>query len=251
MKQYQSIADLKNLAKDKLTGNFSNALFALLSVQVINRLISNMAVTIVPAVGIMWDIIALIISAVIAVFLGVLQTGVACYFLNLACGHRPNHGYIFYGFQESRDKSIRISLVHVLTETICLFPYQIIFLLFRRTTTVSYGIAALIALIVGYIILIPIKLAISQTYYLLMDFPESTPTDIIKTSIRIMKGHKKRLFLLELSFLPLHMLNLLSFGIGALWLNPYMQMTYTLFFLDLMNPGNLAQAKNATSQHES
>ncbi len=52
----------------------------------------------------------------------------------------------------------------------------------------------------------------------------------------MMKGHKRRLFRLELSFLPLMLLCVLSFGIGFLWLNPYMQMTYTCFFLDLMNP---------------
>ena len=51
-----------------------------------------------------------------------------------------------------------------------------------------------------------------------------------------MKGNRKRLFLLELSFLPLMLLCILSFGIGFLWLEPYMQMTYTHFFLDLMNP---------------
>ena len=44
-----------------------------------------------------------------------------------------------------------------------------------------------------------------------------------------------RLFLLELGFLPPMLLCVLSLGIGFLWLEPYMQMTYTYFFLDLMN----------------
>ena len=51
-----------------------------------------------------------------------------------------------------------------------------------------------------------------------------------------MKGKKLRLLYLEFSFLPLLLLSILSFGIGLLWLQPYMQMTYTFFFLDLMNP---------------
>ena len=51
-----------------------------------------------------------------------------------------------------------------------------------------------------------------------------------------MKGQRMRLFLLELGFLPLMLLCILSFGIGFLWLQPYMQMTHTCFFLDLMNP---------------
>lgn len=40
--------------------------------------------------------------------------------------------------------------------------------------------------------------------------------------------------LLTMSFLPLGFLCLLSFGIGTLWLVPYMNMTQTLYFLDLM-----------------
>ena len=49
-----------------------------------------------------------------------------------------------------------------------------------------------------------------------------------------MKGHKWELFFLQMSFLPLGFLCLLSFGIGNLWLVPYMNMTQTLYFLDLM-----------------
>ena len=49
-----------------------------------------------------------------------------------------------------------------------------------------------------------------------------------------MKGHKWELFCLQMSFLPLGFLCLLSFGIGNLWLVPYLNMTQTLYFLDLM-----------------
>ena len=59
-----------------------------------------------------------------------------------------------------------------------------------------------------------------------------------------MKGHKWRLFKLELSFLPLQIICMLSFGIGNLWLNPYMRMTYTEFFLDLMSPGKQEASDN-------
>ena len=58
--------------------------------------------------------------------------------------------------------------------------------------------------------------------------------ELMKLSFRIMKGHKWELFCLQMSFLPLGFLCLLSFGIGTLWLVPYMNMTQTLYFLDLM-----------------
>ena len=48
-----------------------------------------------------------------------------------------------------------------------------------------------------------------------------------------MKGHKGRLFYIELSFLPLLLLGAVSL-IGLLWVIPYMQMTYAVFYFDIM-----------------
>ena len=45
-----------------------------------------------------------------------------------------------------------------------------------------------------------------------------------------------RLFLLELSFIPYVLLALLSFGLGILWVYPYIQESIAQFYLDLMNP---------------
>ena len=70
----------------------------------------------------------------------------------------------------------------------------------------------------------------------MFDFPQKSGKEILILCWRLMKGKKLRLLYLEFSFLPLLLLSILSFGIGLLWLQPYMQMTYTFFFLDLMNP---------------
>ena len=49
-----------------------------------------------------------------------------------------------------------------------------------------------------------------------------------------MKGHKGRYFYISVSFLPLALLCLVTFGIGFLWLAPYMGMTFANFYVDLM-----------------
>lgn len=236
MKRYKTNAELKDLAKQKLDGKFAHSLGALLLADMFTRAISNICISLLPVGNLFWDIAAILLAAVVSVFLGILQTGIAYFFLNMVSGQRTGYGQLFYGFQEHSEKSIKISLTRVLPNTICMLPYQIFLLLFLRTTNTPYLVGALISMIIGYVILIPINLALSQIYYLLLDFPGSEPMDIIKTSLKVMKGHKLRLFLLEISFLPLYILCVLSFGIGFLWLKPYMQMTYTLFFLNLMNP---------------
>ena len=236
MKHYKSNAELKDLAKERLTGKFSNALFALVLVDLVTRAVSNVTASFIPTGSLLWSILSILFTSLIAIFLGVLQTGIAYYFLNAACNRPYNYSNIFYGLQQSPERSIKVSAVRVLANTICLLPYQILLLLFLRSFQYTYFIAAGIAMAIGYVILTPFILSISQVFYLLLDFPDASPGETIMTSIRIMKGHKWRLFLLELSFLPLQLLCILSFGLGFLWLNPYMRMTYTLFFLDLMNP---------------
>ena len=54
-------------------------------------------------------------------------------------------------------------------------------------------------------------------------------------SRRIMKGHRARLFYIQVSFLPLALLCMFTMGIGLLWLYPYMNSTLTHFYLDLMD----------------
>ena len=53
-------------------------------------------------------------------------------------------------------------------------------------------------------------------------------------AIRLMKGNMGRLFYIEVSFIPLFLLGVLSLGIGLLWITPYLNATLANFFLDLM-----------------
>lgn len=237
MKRYKSRSELKDLAKEKLTGRFGSVIWALLIVSIVTRAASGTITSFLPVGGWFWNIASIVLTALISIFLGVLQTGIAYYFLNIACGMKYTSSDVFYGFQNNAEKSIKISAVHVVLETICLLPSQILMLFFIESFDYKVLLYTYAAMFIGYVVMTPFSLAISQSYYLLLDFPDATAKEVLQTSIRVMKGHKWRLFKLELSFLPLQLLCMLSLGIGFLWLNPYMYMTYTEFFLDLMNPG--------------
>ena len=244
MKYYQTISALKNQAKDKLSGKFTNALWTLVLVSLITRAVTNTFTAFLPTDGWFWSILSLLLTAALSVFLGALQTGIAYYFLNIACNMNYSNHNIFYGFQNKPERSFKVSLVHVAIECIYVLPFQVLALLFIHTFDYKYIIIGYAIMLLGTIVFAPLRLALSQTYYLLLDFPDATVKETLQTSMRIMKGHKWRLFKLELSFLPLQFVCLLSLGIGFLWLNPYMRMTQTLFFLDLMNPQSDAQSQN-------
>jgi len=87
----------------------------------------------------------------------------------------------------------------------------------------------LLLIIPGFIYAI----AYSQSFYILADKPKTDPLAAIKTSREMMNGYKMKYFLLQLSFLGWALLCILTFGIGFLWLTPYIQVSNAIFYDDL------------------
>ncbi|CAK8053561.1 DUF975 family protein [Eupransor demetentiae] len=71
------------------------------------------------------------------------------------------------------------------------------------------------------------RFSYSQTYYaykmdLLFNRKQRSLTDYITISRRVMDGHKWELFRLELSFFFWHLLGILTFGLGYIYVLPYL-----------------------------
>ncbi|MDT2828587.1 MAG: DUF975 family protein [Enterococcus viikkiensis] len=78
----------------------------------------------------------------------------------------------------------------------------------------------------------------SQSYFLYYDQIKQTGEkpkvlETITASRRLMSGHKGRLFWLDVTFIGWHILALITFGIGYLWLTPYITATKAAFYKDL------------------
>ena len=70
------------------------------------------------------------------------------------------------------------------------------------------------------------------TPYIIMDEPELTARQAITRSCEIMEGRRWKLFCLYLSFIGWGILSILTFGIGILWLVPYMNASVAAFYED-------------------
>ena len=77
--------------------------------------------------------------------------------------------------------------------------------------------------------------AYSMTYYIRLDHPEYTPSQAITESRRLMDGNKMRLFYLHLSFIGWIIVGCLTFGIGLLWVAPYMSAATAEFYQALVS----------------
>lgn len=79
----------------------------------------------------------------------------------------------------------------------------------------------------------------AMTEYILKDNPELSNNAAIEASMAMMKGNKKRLFLLDLSFTGWSILCVLTFGLGLILLYPYWYTARAAFYEELKGEVNI------------
>lgn len=238
MKQYKTSAQLKDMAKDKLMGKYGIVILTVFLSMLINLGVTLLFFFFTPMGGLGAIIFSLLLNLGASIVLGVLNAGISFFFLNIACNQNYSETDLFYGFREQTTKFLTISAAFAAVQFFALLPYQFISSVYMtRPDSSLWMLLTICSWVLGMLLYVPLSLAISQAFYLALDFPGLSAGETLKKSMRIMKGHKRRLFYIEISFLPLMVVSLFSCCIGYLWLIPYMDMTMTYFYLDLMNPG--------------
>lgn len=235
MNPYKARFQLKNLAKDRLAGKYADAILLLIVTGGIQMGSVFAAAFLIPFQNLFGILLGMVFSLLFSAVLQVLRIGSAFFYLNIACRQPFGVSNLFYGFREQPNKCLVISCVICGLSFLFGLPAQVCSQISLFTGNTQWMLFSYGADLLGELLFLPLSLALSQCYYLVLDYPELSAADTLRMSFRIMRGNKMRLFLLQLSFLPLGLLACLSFAIGFLWLIPYMQMTYALFFLDLMS----------------
>lgn len=87
---------------------------------------------------------------------------------------------------------------------------------------ITFGIAGII-----------FGIAYSMVPYLMKDYPQLTPKELLRASREMMKGHKWDFFVLQLSFIGWAFLCILTVGIGVIALFPYEAATFAYYYDDL------------------
>lgn len=242
---YETVKNIKANAREKLLSHMGIAVFFTITHLLITNLFS-FCITCGPVGDGVWGLIFYIITSIFTdLFFGILQMGVAAFYLNLSTERTHcSLSDLWYGFTHSPDRALKVSLMLSIIHLICTLPY-IMYTLFimpeftmdallamDNTAINSIGTAYSV-LGAGELIYFIITLMFAPVYFMLVDMPNLTATKAMKMSIWLMKGSKFRLLGLELSFLPLQFISLFTFGIGNLWVIPYIQTAATEFYLDL------------------
>jgi uncharacterized membrane protein len=138
---------------------------------------------------------------------GPLTIGYLGYFSRKVRGEAVSFGNLFEGFDDSFGRSFLL----------CLFSGIFIFLW------------SLLLLVPGLVK----SLSYSMSFFILRDNPGMKALDAITESRKMLNGYKWRLFCLYLSFIGWALLCSLSFGIGYLWLAPYITLSQANFYEEL------------------
>lgn len=256
-----NIRSWKRQAKQALRGKYSKAVWALIAVNILSMLGSNLVVSLFTGDTLLEKILTQVVSFVVSLILCVFSAGLFYMYLNMSREKKYGYKDILYFFKHCPDRVIIAGFVLALINEAAFIPYYCVeyYVNYGEITTVEAyaeyltavaGTTAL-AMLINLLLTIPL----SQVYYLQADDLELGGLEALKQSRQLMKGHKIKYILLELSFLPwmLFAAVLMSVGIvgiayemailsilnivGAIIifrLMPYMKMTEVFFYRALI-----------------
>ncbi len=169
-----------------------------------NLVIANLLVMVITAAA----GAILNIGAVLVIFLSApLAVGLCAYLLDFNGGTTDEVSVLFRSFKNGYTKTIIAGLLMLLY----IFLWSLLFVIPGIIMTYAY----------------------SMTYYILADDDTISGQDALRKSKDMMKGFKMKLFLLQLRFFGWILLSIITFGIGFIWVIPYMKMAETKFYLDV------------------
>jgi len=216
----RSNQEYKNAALAALKGNWEQSVVAVFIIMLLSAFMNiaswgfeRLLVTVVMDAE-AW-VLPVVVSASILIMLCYLfmlvmpvVTGLINAFSRLYCTSDPN---VLRNFSRLASIDISHSIGGMFMMTIVIYLFTILLI------------------VPGYIV----SFSLFLTPYLLKDYPRLSVMETLRLSKKMMKGHKMRLFKLQLSFLGWLILCGLTLGIGLLWLIPYMMTTLAAFYQDV------------------
>ena len=196
---------LKSNAKSQLSGTWGLAIGTLVVGALITSGFSSVVDIIEPESSIP-AFLGILINILLG---GVIGLGVSKFVLNLATNkEEASFNDLFSGF-------------NIYLKTVGLWIVISIIIAFLSLLLIVPGIIA--------------ALMYSQVFFILSEDNTKSISQCLSESSEMMKGHKGELFVLYLSFIGWWLVAAITFGIGALYVYPYQQVTSANFYLALKN----------------
>lgn len=213
-----SSSDYRQIALDRLRGNWKNAILAAFLASLLGGLVvgSGFNLNLNLDEEILYELPAAVtqllaylagigsmLSFVHFIIGGVIRQGYCQYLLKQHDGQNPEVNDLFSQFHRFGD-----GFCLALLEGLYIALWSLLFIIPGIIASYRYAMAP----------------------FVLQENPDMTASEAIEASKQMMEGHKMELFLLDLSFIGWDLLCVFTLGIGHLWLNPYHNAARAAFF---------------------
>ncbi len=228
--------ELKRIARENLSGHYGIPMGALLAEAVISLLaILPFSLLQQEKQTIFQTIIFYAAYFLVALLTSVLAVGLMKLHLSMARKQPYEISMIFYGFKNQPDRFILTALLLMLAVAVSLLPAIAGTVVFVLLDISAATVTALVLLsITSLILLVFLGLQYALSFFLVLEHQDMNALQALHTSRELTKGHRGQLLYIFLSFTGLHLLALLSLGIGSLWVAPYQSQTFAGFYLDVI-----------------
>ncbi len=234
MSNQTKLRELKSQARALMMGKHGFLALATFLVSMFYLAASYLLNSVFPAVGGVMNLaLGLAGSLLINILYYLFCAGQAALYLHLCRGRELRLGQLTAPFSRHPESIAVFAAVQFVIQTA--FVNLALWLLSRTVGTGAR--AGQIPTYVGFFLLLLfvvwLELGLSMVFYLYCDDPAKPGSQLIRESLRLMRGNRGRFFCLMLSFVGVMLLGTFSAGIGMLFALPYVNTAQALFYLSI------------------
>lgn len=231
---YKSSRELKADARVSMLGHMSLAVGSMILYMILVLVITEITSFSLPHNMAAAILISVLVNFLVSVIVGIIHIGLKSIYLEMLFGNHPKIFALFRFYRESANSAVVISGFFGLLDTLVSIPCVILLLNTEGNGFAIFTPALILAFLFRSLGQFLVRIFFFPAPYLLMDFPQMQPSAMLRSAAKLMENRRKDYILLNLSFLPLHLLGLMSMGIGSFWVMAYQECACAAFYKDMI-----------------
>ena len=208
--------ELKNYAKQAMSGKYGILILAFVAVQALALISSMISSALFPGEETIDIVLSYAFTFILTLLINVVAAGMNYMYLNIARGKVYSLNDLFYFYRHHPDRVIVAGFFIAVLNLLTMLPYTI----YSNANLpgedasvevlITWLYTGVVLMIVGMIVYQILVIPLEMTYYILADKPELKSTEAMKESLEMMHGNFGRYLMLKISFIPLMFLSVFT-----------------------------------------
>ena len=208
--------ELKNYAKQAMSGKYGILILAFVAVQALALISSMISSALFPGEETIDIVLSYAFTFILTLLINVVAAGMNYMYLNIARGKAYSLNDLFYFYRHHPDRVIVAGFFMAVLNLLTMLPYTI------YSNANLPGEDASVEVLITWLYTGVVLMIVGMIVYQILVIP-----------LEMMHGNFGRYLMLKISFIPLMFLSVFTFYIALLWIFPYMAMTEVMFYRDL------------------